>query len=166
MFDQLEELEEAIIKVLSRACAVGNVIVITNAEKGWVEMSAKRFVPNVLPVLEKVTVVSARSTYESMFPSSPLDWKVEAFSAAIRDFSSSNPMHSVISFGDSIHERDAVHKACSAYPNTWTKSVKFVEKPSIEQLRREIELVCSCFDYITTYQNHLDLMLTIQLLSN
>mmetsp|Transcript_24765 Transcript_24765/g.79768 ORF Transcript_24765/g.79768 Transcript_24765/m.79768 type:complete len:236 (-) Transcript_24765:1073-1780(-) len=167
VLDQLEELEEAIIKVLSRACSVGHVIIITNAEQGWVELSAKRFVPGVLPYLSSVTVLSARTTFESAFPGSPLDWKVQAFSTKVKEYMAVGAgVRSVISFGDSVHERDAVHKACSVYREAWTKSVKFVEKPTVEQLRREIELVCSCFDYICTYQNHLDLMLTIQLLSS
>lgn len=167
VLDQLEELEESIIKVISRACTVGQVIIITNAEKGWVELSAKRFVPGVLPYLSKVKVLSARSTYENSFPGSPLDWKVQAFCVTVKDFLAVTPgVRSVISFGDSMHERDAVHKACSGVADVFTKSVKFVEKPTVEQLRREIELVCSCFDYISTYQSNLDLMLTIQLLSN
>ena len=49
-------------------------------------------------------------------------------------------------------------------PNTYCKSVKFVERPNLEQLRREVDLVRNCLDYISGCASDLDLMLTIQLL--
>lgn len=46
-------------------------------------------------------------------------------------------------------------------PNAKTKSVKFAERPSMEQLRRQIELVTNCFSYIFSHDGDLDLQLTI-----
>jgi hypothetical protein len=45
--------------------------------------------------------------------------------------------------------------------NTRTKSVKFAERPSMEQLRRQIELVTNCFQYIHNHEGDLDLQLTV-----
>jgi len=45
--------------------------------------------------------------------------------------------------------------------NTKTKSVKFAERPSMEQLRRQIELVTNCFGYIFSHEGDLDLQLTV-----
>jgi hypothetical protein len=71
----------------------------------------------------------------------------------------------VLSFGDSIHERAAIHKVTSNMgPMTFTKSVKFVERPTIEQLKRQVDLVASVFDTICRQPQSMDLMLTIQLL--
>ena len=70
----------------------------------------------------------------------------------------------IISFGDSVHERHAVHKVTSTLRNVHTKSVKFVERPSVEQLKRQVDLVHSCIHDITSHKGDLDLMLTIQLL--
>jgi hypothetical protein len=39
-------------------------MIITNAAEGWVEFSANRFMPSVVPCLEKVKIVSARARYE------------------------------------------------------------------------------------------------------
>jgi len=50
--------------------------VVTNAETGWVQLSCQKFIPLVLPMLNKLTILSARSTYEAMFPDSPLKWSV------------------------------------------------------------------------------------------
>jgi hypothetical protein len=70
----------------------------------------------------------------------------------------------VISLGDSVHERAALHKVTSGMPRTLTKSVKFVERPTVEQLKRQVDLVHSCFEDIVNHKGSLDLMLTIQLL--
>jgi len=67
----------------------------------------------------------------------------------------------VISFGDSHVEREAVRAVTRGLPNTKTKSVKFAEKPSMEQLRRQLELVTNCFQYIFGHEGDLDLQLTV-----
>ena len=46
----------------------GKTYIITNAAEGWVEFSAKKFMPAVSPILEKVNIISARAKYESKFP--------------------------------------------------------------------------------------------------
>ena len=78
--EQLYKLESAVVKMLNRAMEFGTVVIITNAETGWVELSAKRYMPRVLPVLANIPIVSARTTFERFFPDSPLDWKVRAVS--------------------------------------------------------------------------------------
>jgi len=42
----------------------GKTFIITNAAEGWVEYSAERYMPSLLPVLEKITIISARTRYE------------------------------------------------------------------------------------------------------
>ena len=71
----------------------------------------------------------------------------------------------ILSFGDSIHERAAIHKVTATMgPEVRTKSIKFVERPTVEQLKRQVDLVLSCFEDICRHNGNLDLMLTIQLL--
>ena len=72
---QLAQLATSAAKLLQHAQAYGEVVIITNAETGWVELSAKKFMPSLLPILAKTRVISARSTYECQY-SSPLEWKV------------------------------------------------------------------------------------------
>jgi hypothetical protein len=73
---QLEILQDSVITLIETAIRAGVCIIITNAETGWVELSCRKFMPRVLPYLSKVKVLSARSTFECMFPDSPSDWKV------------------------------------------------------------------------------------------
>jgi len=226
----LKRLENGIIALLTSAQQFGKVVIITNAETGWVELSAQRFIPGVVPYLQNIKVLSARSTFESQYPE-PFDWKVAAFRQEVGKFvtetqeafqlengctngplvstpssteekgahddmqnsftrpggmdlenyperaSSPNgnlndtkvnesPVRSIISFGDSVHERDAVWIVTKNVPNAFTKSIKFVERPSAEQLCKEIDLVCNCMDYVCNYVGELDLMLTISLLGS
>jgi len=72
----------------------------------------------------------------------------------------------VLSFGDSHVEREAVRACTRGMPNTRTKSVKFAERPSVEQLRRQIELVTNCFGYIFSHEGDLDLQLTVTVNGN
>jgi len=162
---ELKDLEASVISLSQVAKAHGDVHVVTNAETGWVELSAKKFIPGVLPLLGQVSVVSARSTYESVFPESPLKWKFCAFQSKLcglfTDQGSKAHTNNIISFGDSHVEREAVRAVTRGLPKTRTKSVKFAEKPSMEQLRRQIELVVNCFEYILSHDGDLDLQLTV-----
>ena len=75
------------------------------------------------------------------------------------------PRRNILSFGDSIHERAAIHTVTATMgPSVRTKSIKFVERPTVEQLKRQVDLVLSCFEDICAHNGCLDLMLTIQLL--
>jgi hypothetical protein len=159
---QLKDLEQSVVSVLTTAISYGHVNIITNAETGWVQLSAKKFIPAVIPILDKVKVVSARSTYENSYPENPMQWKLCAFQdKLVKCFTTTNLERNVISFGDSHVEREAVLAVTRGLPNTRTKSVKFAERPSMEQLRRQIELVTSCFQYISSHDGDLDLQLTV-----
>lgn len=73
---QLEALQASVVLLLKRAQLFGKVMIITNAETGWVELSAKRFMPEVVPYLADLDVFSARSHFEALAPDSPSEWKV------------------------------------------------------------------------------------------
>lgn len=163
----LDTLQKAVVGLLEKALRLGPVCIVTNAETGWVQLSAKRFMPAVEPLLSRVRVLSARSTFEPV-SDCPSEWKVRAFHQVLSEhYVKADPLRvrNVVSFGDSIHERHAVHKVTTGVPNTLTKSVKFVERPSAEQLNRQIELVSGCIGDIVDHGANLDLMLTIQLLA-
>jgi hypothetical protein len=167
ILELLKELEASAVGVVQQALALPHcdVQIITNAETGWVELSAAKFMPGILPLLNRLTVISARSTYESQFPEKPQDWKTSAFRARVRDLLPVNEKIAkhVISFGDSHVEREACRTVARELSNAFTKSVKFADRPTMEQLRRQLDLVNNCFDYIHTHEGDLDLMLTISL---
>jgi hypothetical protein len=165
---QLRELEASVASLLTLAQQYGTVHVVTNAETGWVQLSAQKFMPGLVPYLSKVSVLSARSTFEPAHPDAPLKWKFFAFQEKLANHystewksSSRGGKKNVISFGDSHVEREAVRAVTRGMASTRCKSVKFAERPSTEQLRRQIELVTNCFHYIHQHDGDLDLQLTV-----
>jgi len=158
----LGELACVVQNVIQKAATFGTVHIITNAEAGWVERSAEKFLPGVLPLLSSVEVVSARSTFEAEFPEAPLKWKEHAFDTRLKTFlSKGQSSTNVVSFGDSNVEREAVRAVTGQIPNCRTKSVKFAERPTIEQLKRQLELISNCFHYLCGHDGDLDLQLTV-----
>lgn len=159
---QLDELSTSIINVIEVALSQGEVHIVTNGETGWVELSCAKFVPRVQPLLEKLTVLSARSTFESLCPDSPMKWKFHAFQESLAQlYQDQECLKNILSFGDSHAEREAIRSVTKGLPNTRCKSIKFAERPSIEQLQRQLELVTSCFQYIKSHEEDLDLCMSL-----
>jgi hypothetical protein len=51
-------------------------VVVTNAKKNWVHISAQRLLPLTNAILEEsVPVISAREDHEEEFPSDAMSWK-------------------------------------------------------------------------------------------
>eukprot|EP00927_Polykrikos_kofoidii_P027781 TRINITY_DN24336_c0_g1_i2.p1 TRINITY_DN24336_c0_g1~~TRINITY_DN24336_c0_g1_i2.p1 ORF type:complete len:381 (+),score=71.86 TRINITY_DN24336_c0_g1_i2:135-1277(+) len=144
---QLDRVAKGVAHTLRAAERYGKVVLVTNAESGWIELSCKKFMPSLYPVLENMRAVSARSTYEHQGVSSPFEWKYLAFEYEVQQFYKSVPaerMRNVISFGDSAHEREALIRVTQRMPNCCTKSLKFVERPEPEQLLKEHDLISGC----------------------
>lgn len=167
MTKQLKDLEQSVINVLTLAMTYGEVQIVTNAETGWVQLSAQKFIPGVVRLLSKISVLSARSTYEEMCPGEPLKWKFYAFQERLaKTFELQGIERNILSFGDSHVEREAIRAVTRGRPYTRTKSVKFAERPSIEQLQRQIELVTNCFQYIYNHEGDLDLCMSLSVKQN
>lgn len=163
----LAGLADSVVNLLLRAQRQGRVVIITNAETGWVELSCKKFMPKAWATVSTIRVLSARSTYERRAKDSPSEWKILAFQDEVSKAYAGRHAacsRNVLSFGDSIHERLAVLKVTSGLgPSCRTKSIKFVERPTVEQLKRQVDLVTSCIEDIIRHDGPLDLMLTISL---
>jgi hypothetical protein len=164
--EQLAKISDAATATLNFAKEHGQVIIITNAERGWVELTSHRFLPKLAPLLESVRIVSARTAYESEVGPDPQDWKIRAFEDEIRlaygSFASDfYRRKNVISLGDSAHERMAVMQATAELPNCVCKSLKFATKPDIGQMCRQHVLITEAFPQILGHDGNLDLCLRI-----
>jgi len=54
--------------------------IITNAAEGWVQRSAKRFLPRVYQeIRSEVIIISARTKFEKLYPGEYQEWKIKAF---------------------------------------------------------------------------------------
>merc|ERR1712137_207421 len=89
----------------------GRVVLVTNAERGWVELTCQKFLPMLVPLLEDLKVLSARSAYEKDSIAAPSLWKSLAFQSEISRFYGmldASCRKNVVSLGDSAHERLAL----------------------------------------------------------
>jgi hypothetical protein len=162
----LEELSQEVLALVEQATLMAEkVVIVTNAEEGWIDLSCKAWLPSLESSLGKVDIVSARSTYEPRGVTSPAGWKSHAFEDAIERFYS-RYMHqswkNIISIGDAPHEREALSRVVKWAPSGLgkrcrSKSVKFVLRPSIEQLTREIQMLRASLTDIVSYDDDLDL---------
>lgn len=134
---QLKELEIAIESVLRTSMSLGETLIVTNGNGTWVEDSAQRFLPGLLPLLSQLRVVSARAMYEDMYPGDPFMWKHAAFEYLLTKerYFPAEPGLNLIAFGDQFPELDAArHVVQVVGGSSLVKTVKFREAPSTAEL--------------------------------
>ena len=82
MVEPLDLLDKAAYALIRQAkvLAPNMTFIITNAAEGWVEMSGQRFLPRVCEEIKKdVTIISARTKFEKLYPHDYQEWKIRAF---------------------------------------------------------------------------------------
>lgn len=106
----MAEIDDYSYKLLEMSKKNGQVIIITNAAEGWVELSAQRFMPLTARVLRRnVEIVSARTKYERELPRQYQEWKHKAFLETTEKLEMS-AVTNIIALGDNIFEIEAAHK--------------------------------------------------------
>jgi len=155
----LAELAEAAEEALQQALALGRVVIVTNAAEGWVQDSCRRLMPSLAPTLAQLRIVSARALAEPLGVRSPTEWKTLAFRAEVRAFRAQlgdEGRCSVLALGDSVHEHSALLQAAGEHERCLAKSLKFAERPSIEQLVEELRLASGGLEEIVEFDGDLD----------
>jgi len=145
---------------LQEAKRFGKVVLITNAGCEWIELSCKKFMPSLYPLIKDIPKVSARASYEQYGVVSPFEWKFLAFQNEIHrcyETFSSQRQKNVISFGDSAYEREALIRVTEQLAMCHTKCLKFAERPDIDQLLKQHELINGCFKEIVMTDCSFDL---------
>lgn len=169
---QLEVLTEEVKLLIEAASQLAEkVIIVTNAEEGWVDLSCKAWLPGLLPTLALCEVASARSTWEPRGVVSPAGWKAKAFEEVIDRFYSryqNQSWKNIISIGDAPHEREALARVSGWAPTgkkCRSKSVKFVLRPTVDQLVRELQLLRESMKVIVWHDDDLDLHFSLESLT-
>lgn len=146
---QLQQLESTIEAVLTKAMGLGDTFIVTNGNATWVQESSRMWLPKVVPVLNRLKkIVSARATYEHIWPGDPFAWKKAAFEVLLRDREEQGGSHfssggvNLMSFGDNQAEIDAAQTATASLRGTSIiKTVKFKESPSVDEVLGQLRLV-------------------------
>ena len=144
---KIKILEDSVQKLLTLALTKGDVYIITNAGDGWVDFSAKKYYPNILELLNKITIISAREVYEDKYPEDSKRWKIESFLNLKKKLNDSL-ITNIICLGDSIFEMEAGKVLASKFIHAVIKTIKFREKPKPEELNKQLNLVLNQFNSI------------------
>jgi len=162
----LDEFAEYVRDTLLEAQQYGTVLIVTNAETGWIDLTVRKFLPSVAREVLGLRQISARSMFEPQGVKTPFEWKEHAFKMVIdehyADFPLGHAKH-VISFGDSAHERDAVIRVCAGLTQVKDsgkircKSLKFMERPDLDHMKKEHNLIRQCLGQIVSHVDSLDL---------
>lgn len=143
----LQDVASRGIKLLELAMRFGHTFIVTNAMRGWVEHSASKYIPDILPTIKKIRVVSARGDYEQQYPGQYHEWKIQAFLKVQKELNS-QIITNLVSLGDSNIEMDAVHVMGAEFSQALIKTIKFRETPTPEELSKQLELVYQKFEKI------------------
>ena len=154
---ELSQYAQTVEETLRVARRLGRVVIVTNAESGWVELTCSRFMPDLYQnVVQYLPIISARSCYETANIRSPVDWKRLAVTKLIKELEN---VH-VVSFGDSSHEREALMQT-SQQMNLLSacriKSLKLIERPDLAALNKQHLLIQQCLIQIIDHPLSLDL---------
>ncbi|CAD7967487.1 unnamed protein product [Amoebophrya sp. A120] len=162
MQENLYELAKIGENCIRTALRFGRVVIITNAETGWTQVSCRKWLPTLLPLLSSMTVISARSTFEPKGVESPAGWKTHAFKEVIEAFYSRYPNQrwkNVLALGDGRADREALHRVTEERLSEGCrqKNVKFIVKPSLDTLKKQLVLFTDVLEHLVFVDDHVDI---------
>eukprot|EP00929_Paragymnodinium_shiwhaense_P069408 TRINITY_DN35000_c0_g2_i1.p1 TRINITY_DN35000_c0_g2~~TRINITY_DN35000_c0_g2_i1.p1 ORF type:complete len:452 (-),score=73.86 TRINITY_DN35000_c0_g2_i1:119-1474(-) len=156
---------EAACKALNTARRYGRVVIVTNSVNGWVQEMVSRFMPSLQAELANVSTISAQSIYAPQGFSDPSSWKSLCFqriALCLQNdlWTNAHKLRDLVSIGDSLCERAAAFEASAdlGIP-CFVKSVKFVDRPSIDDVTKQLTHLTKTFEWLMDHEGTLDLSL-------
>jgi len=151
----LRGVAKAGASLLAAAGRWGRTFIITNAIDGWVQYSAAKWVPELLPALQHVDVISARSRHE---PSCPdvWQWKTRTF-LDVQGQLDDEAVTNLLAVGDSDFEMDAVQVMGRKFTRSLVKTIRFQANPSPHDLCKQLQLFLKKFEKIVEAGRHLQI---------
>jgi len=70
--------------------------------------------PSVVPILDKINIISARARYEKQYPTDVPMWKINTFLETHSDLKNGN-IKNIVAIGDSMLEMDAAHQLAMTF---------------------------------------------------
>jgi len=177
----LEEHFAAVEDLLLHAADIGHVAIVTMAAEGWVERCAKRYMPRLEALLERlqIPVFVARSSVPAFHRRGVLEecrdpgqfLKTHAIERAVREFYSGQgerprSWKNILSIGDSQAERLALQDVvfrrqqrdrCGRWKECRCKTLLLLEQPSLAQLTAELRLVVQWLPALVCHDGDADL---------
>jgi hypothetical protein len=151
---ELSMLASQVIPLIEVAKMLGQVVIVTNAKRPWVDISCQNFLPSFKKELDKIPVIYALELVKpaeggrvEVTNTTLTDSKVMAMKAAVTDFYSRYPNQSwknMVSIGDALFEHDAIKQVAAERPMfkpCRTKTLKLLEGPTVPGLVVQLSIV-------------------------
>ena len=131
------------------------VVMVTNSQEGWVELSGGAYAPRLLEALDglNIPVISSQQLY-AKDTACPFEWKRACFADLAQKYAQEMQARGVqnaqlISVGDGEFERLAA-EACAEKigDKVAIKTIKFDDEPSVARLQQQIEYVTEQVDSV------------------
>ena len=131
------------------------MVIVTNAQFGWVKASCANFLPNVAETISEleIQVIYSRGQGNPADVSVPTKWKQDAFQSALSELGTT--FDSIVSVGDQVYERDAARRLCKKNGSK-SKTVKLIEDPSISDLIVQLNYLKDAFVRISSIDEDID----------
>lgn len=165
----IEQLQDNVCTIINKSLQCGSVAIVTNAQEGWVESCIESYMSKLMFVIDKIKIISARSSFECYHPGVPILWKYRAFYMVLSNYVNNNIMKypnikkklNVVSIGDSDIERLAITSTISLnYQHSLRKSIKLMLRPGMTELNLQQKLLIDNYDFIIGNKESLDLSIS------
>lgn len=110
----LTSLEDEIINLLSQCLLSANVCILTNSQHGWVDLCMSRHFPRLRDsdIMKKIPILHRHPPFEEKYPISEYSSALSIWKRmSLEMFLNLEQYRHIISFGDLIHDRNAVLSA-------------------------------------------------------
>mmetsp|Transcript_17187 Transcript_17187/g.45256 ORF Transcript_17187/g.45256 Transcript_17187/m.45256 type:complete len:270 (+) Transcript_17187:52-861(+) len=129
----LRQMDDIVCRLVAEALRIGRTFIVTNSTVEWVWRTARAFLPGLLPLLDRVDVISARGSYGTSFPKEHGRWKDMAFLEIARQIDPSC-RGDLLVIGNSDLEMHAADVAGARLKDWRLKVIKLRQKPSVQDL--------------------------------
>jgi len=142
-------------RFLQECCRLGETLVITNADEGWVERCVKPL-PKLRQTLARVRVISAREKHGRKHPGNPVLWKCNTF-AELKE--NSQQIANLVAVGDQEPEMRAVAHLAKLYHTSFVKTVRLVSAPNVLELQKQLDTLTPKIGAIVAQARHMSITL-------
>jgi len=170
---RLAACAEEAAKLLTMACTLGRVMIVTLSKESWVVRSCRNFCPKLQETIEALglTIIYALESRQGDYPADGAKLKAEAIR---RELCASHACKgrwlNILSVGDSDFERFGVRLAAKEYAcsqlkdglmaTVRTKTMKTMDKPTTEELTSQLGHLAAWLPLMTLVPCDLDLYLS------
>jgi hypothetical protein len=139
-----EKLGESVTKFINLSKSFGTVFIITNSTKKWLYKTAFNYLKLKENLFDGVFIISAREKFnDEIVPK--FMWKGLIFKQLNKFFEYSD---SIVCISDSINDINEGKKIKTIFKNINISTIKFFDKPSPTQNKKEIDLIIENFNNI------------------